>query len=133
MTDKKDKLLEEMVFQHNKQIADLKAELRDCDLKLKGEKMESVYRCECDSQLIIVCEREHTEMLGLKAENEKLKSQFNNSFMLDWAKRQQNKKWEKILNDCCKANAELVEQIADLNAENEKLKKLLKDCILQKR
>ena len=91
MTDKKDKLLEEMVFQHNKQIAEL------------------------------------------KAENEKLKSQFNNSFMLDWAKRQQNKKWEKILNDCCKANAELVEQIADLNAENEKLKKLLKDCILQKR
>jgi len=74
MTDKKDKLLEEMVFQHNKQIADLKAELRDCDLKLKGEKMESVYRCECDSQLIIVCEKEHTEMLGLKAENEAWRS-----------------------------------------------------------
>ena len=56
------------------EIADLKAELRDCDLKLKGEKMESVYRCECDSQLIIVCEKEHTEMLGLKAENEAWRS-----------------------------------------------------------
>jgi len=29
MTDKKDKLLEEMVFQHNKQIADLKQQLKD--------------------------------------------------------------------------------------------------------
>ena len=73
MTDKKDKLLEEMVFQHNKQIAEL------------------------------------------KAENEKLKSQFNNSFMLDWAKRQQNKKWTSRIE---KAIDEKIKTIVEYGSDN---------------
>ena len=32
--------------------------------------------------------------------------------------KRNEKNWAKVLDDCCKSNAELVEQIADLKAEN---------------
>ena len=43
--------------------------------------------------------------------------------MIKMTEKRNEKNWAKVLDDCCKSNAELVEQIADLKAELEDIKK----------